>query len=202
MNQPLAVSVGTNVRAPPFSRTCQAAHLLSRVLRHMDDQAEMDPEFRLREALQLDRTLRTLALVLRDESDGLAALALCHSARLNLYDMYSCIDTTNVTGAGSSARLEMQKAAIGGLEDVSTEVFKLAKTIRQVIELEGLAKVSPLVVECLYQAAANYAWYIRETSKSKYHEMLIEVKGILHLIGYKWGAASKCLTSPSLKVRK
>lgn len=177
----------------------------------MNDQAEVDPEFRFQEALQLDRTLRTLTLVLRDESEGLAndgenpglgarftGLALCHSARLNLCDMYSCIDTGNVTDAGSSTRLDMQRTAISGLEEVSTEVFRLAKTIRQVIELDGLAKVSPLVVECLYQAAANYAWYIRENSQNNYLEMLVAVKDTLRLIGYKWGAASKCITSRTL----
>lgn len=168
------------------------------------NETEMDPEFCFQEALQLHRTVQALALTLRNESEELAtneshlgarqlftAVALCHSAQLNLYGMYSCIDISGVRGASSANRFEMQKIAITGLEDVSAEVLRFAKTIRQAIELEGLTKVSPLVVECLYQAAANYAWYIRESQKNKYVGMLHEIKETLRLMGYKWGAASK-----------
>ncbi|TGO26391.1 hypothetical protein BPAE_0060g00060 [Botrytis paeoniae] len=156
VNQPLVVSTSASIHAFPFARACQSAHLLSRVIRHMNE-TEMDPEFRFQEALQLHRTVQALALSLRNESQELAtnenclaarqlftAVALGHSARLHLYNMYSCIDISDVRGASSAERMEMQKIAITGLEDVSAEVFGFAKTIRQAIELEGLSKTSIL----------------------------------------------------------
>ncbi|EEU33608.1 uncharacterized protein NECHADRAFT_89325 [Fusarium vanettenii 77-13-4] len=92
--QPLAVSTSTTVKICPFGRTCQASHLLSRVLRHISDR-DSNIEFRCSEALQLRRTVQALAATITNESEELlehmndatadlplfTATALCHSGQ-------------------------------------------------------------------------------------------------------------------------
>src|SRR5947209_3532664 len=51
-SEPLYVSSPTTVRTSPFARTCQATHLLGRLIRHLNDQ-NVEPAFRFSEAGQL-----------------------------------------------------------------------------------------------------------------------------------------------------
>lgn len=59
-SEPLYVSSPTSVKASPFARTCQASHLLGRLIRHLND-CNADPVFRFTEAGQL-RKLLSLSL--------------------------------------------------------------------------------------------------------------------------------------------
>ena len=93
-SEPIYVSSPTTVRASPFARTCQATHLLGRLIRHLNDR-NVEPAFRFTEAVQLHRTLAALASLLPEEfqasPDQLSsAIALVYGGMLHLYDPYAC----------------------------------------------------------------------------------------------------------------
>ena len=60
---PLSLSASPTVGVSPFARVCQSAHLLGKVMRHIDDKS-MSLEYRMTEALQLHRTMSAFADVL------------------------------------------------------------------------------------------------------------------------------------------
>ncbi|KAK4627040.1 Transcription factor BOA15 [Fulvia fulva] len=196
---PLALSASQTIRAAPFARTCQASHLLGKVVRHVNEK-NLPADYRFTEALQLHRTLQALSSVLPDEAAEddpthkptlCTSMAVCYSALLTLYDAYSC--TEKRLENGPEEQLVMQKEAIDGLSAVSAEVVHLARRVRGFIEKAGLGRVSPLVIDSLYQAAANYAWYVRESSRPECHERLQEIKEVLVLLDRRWKVAGQYL---------
>lgn len=158
---PLALSASPTIRAAPFARTCQAGHLLGKVVRHLCDK-NLPPDYRFEEALQLHRTARSLAGLLPSEAEEddpalkptlCSSMGICYSALLELYDSYSC--TERAVPNGPETQLEMQKVSIEGISEISGTVLHLAQRIRKFIERAGLRQVSPFVIDALYQAAAN-----------------------------------------------
>jgi hypothetical protein len=100
-SEPLYVSSPATVRASPFARTCQAIHLLGRLIRHLSDRS-VEPAFRFSEARQLHRTFATLASLLPDEFQGSpdqlsSAIALVYGGMLHLYDPYACTESNHGT---------------------------------------------------------------------------------------------------------
>jgi hypothetical protein len=98
-SEPLYVSSPTTVRASPFARTCQATHLLGRLIRHLNDR-NVEPAFRFSEAGQLHRTFAALASLLPDEFQALpdqlsTATALVYGGMLHLYDPYACTESNH-----------------------------------------------------------------------------------------------------------
>jgi len=191
---PLALSASQTIRAAPFARTCQAAHLLGKVIRHLNDK-NLPMDYRFEEALQLERTVRALANLLPEESESeeddsalkptlCTSMAICYSALLILYDLYSC--TEQAPPNASEAHLQMQKTSIEGLGDISATVMLLARRVRDFIVKNGLGRVSPLVIDCFYQAAANYAWYMRESSDPTCGERVAELKDLLTECDKRW----------------
>lgn len=163
---PLALSASQTIRAAPFARICQASHLLGKVVRHINDK-NLPVDWKFDEALQLHRTTRALAGVLpaEVEEDDAAqrptlctSMSICYSALLTLYDFYSC--TEKAVKDGPETQLVMQKESIDGISEVSMEVANLARQLRTYVEQFGAAKVSPLIIDSLYQAAANCKCHI------------------------------------------
>ena len=87
----------------------------------------------------------------------------------------------------------MQKESLEGLSEISATVMHLAHRVRNFIGKDGLQRLSPLVIDCLYQAAANYAWYVRESSDLVCGERLAELKEILTQCNAKWRVAGQYL---------
>lgn len=161
MATPLALSASTTSRAGPFARTCQAGHLLGRVIEHVNDR-RMPAEFRYDEAMTLDRSLRALSSLLPDEAETdergpsptlCVGLSICYSAMLTLYDAYSCPDS--IPEGAPEAHLVVQKFSIEGLAVVSDKVLSLAQSARSYIDIWEPDKLSPFTLDCFYQAAAN-----------------------------------------------
>jgi hypothetical protein len=79
-------STPTEQPVGPYARSAQAAHLLGRVIRHKSNKIG-DPSFQLEEALQLDRTLQSLTVLLPEEEADMTceryccALAICYRYR-------------------------------------------------------------------------------------------------------------------------
>ena len=212
---PLSLSASPTIRTTPFARTCQAAHLLGKALKHMDDR-HIPKEYRFDEALQIQRTLRALADLL--PSDGLdedsttkpflcTSIAICYSGLLTLYDGYSCPEQT--LKDASENQLVMQKESIAGLKEFSERVVHLAREVRSAIGSGGIGRLSPMVIECIYQAAANCtkaltyhslttltdpdAWYVRESSDSACSARLLELKELLTILDRRWKVAGAYL---------
>ncbi|KAF2170076.1 hypothetical protein M409DRAFT_64442 [Zasmidium cellare ATCC 36951] len=194
---PLALSASSTIRAAPFARTCQAAHLLGKVIRHLNDK-NLPADYKFNEALQLHRTLRALCEVLPAEAEEddptvkptlCSPMAICYSGLLTLYDQYAC--TERAMENAPETQLVMQKEAIDGLGDISSQAMDLARRVRTFVDRAGLQRVSPLVVDSLYQAAANYAWYVRESSSPECAERLAELKEILLLLDRRWKVAGE-----------
>lgn len=197
---PLSLSASQTIRASSFARACQSVHLAGKVCRHIDDKT-IPLDYRFEEALQLHKTLKALAALLPTEAEGedptagptlCSSLAICYSALLTLYDAYGCSERS-VPDAPES-QLVMQKESVQGIVEVCESVLLLGRKIAQRIELgEGLGRLSPLTVECMYEAGASYAWYLRETSNPQYGEKLAEVKELLRLFEKRWRVAGQYL---------
>ncbi|KAL2349988.1 hypothetical protein BJ546DRAFT_956590 [Cryomyces antarcticus] len=159
----------------------------------------MDLDFRFEEAILLHCTAQALACLLPDEADKTdtsgsgpilcTSTALCYSGLLSLYDLYSC--TERAPEGAPATQLVMQEAAISGLRGMSGEVVTLTRRTRSFTETSSVQKISPLVTDCLYQAAANYAWYVRESGDEECVQNLVEVKDLLKTLNRRWRVAGK-----------
>ncbi|RQM06104.1 hypothetical protein DH86_00004310, partial [Scytalidium sp. 3C] len=69
--QPLAVSEYTASHASPFARTCQASHILSHILRHLNEEHE-DIQLKYQEAMQLHQTIDAFSSALSYEIDNIS----------------------------------------------------------------------------------------------------------------------------------
>ncbi|KAK6515165.1 hypothetical protein TWF506_007510 [Arthrobotrys conoides] len=204
LTQPLAVSTSTNVATSPFARTCQAAHLLSRVLRHLSDY-DTDAEFRYQEAIQIDRTIQALRTsVLLDAEERVnktldptadflffTATGLCFSAQFCLYSEYSCTESFAPEQLQSPHLQEMQQRALSGLKEICEAVLQFSKRVYAAAGIQGIVKIGPLISDCLYQAAATYLWYSRESGGQQWHDEITNIKMVLETIGLKWQCANE-----------
>lgn len=190
--------------APPFARTCQAAHLLSQVLRHLDD-VDTEPDFRYQEAIQINRTLQAFCSTLLVDANNITektsdvtsylllgpAMALGYSALLTLYSHYSCAEHHDSHQLGNPNLVEMQRNAMSSLLDVCGSVSQLANRIRTAADLGGMLKTSPLLSNCLYEAGANYLWRIRDAGEWTLQEKVAEIEDVLGIMGTRWRCARK-----------
>ncbi|KAK5121058.1 hypothetical protein LTR85_005542 [Meristemomyces frigidus] len=197
---PLALSASPTTHAAPFARTCQASHLLGKVIRHLNDK-NLPLDYKFDEALQLNRTIRALAGLLPKEAEEddptvrptlCTSMAICYTALLILYDHYSCTDRSLPNGP--ETQLVLQKECIDGLAEISATAMNLARRLRSFIDRAGLGKLSPFTIDCIYQAAANYAWYVRESSDPACGERLAELKELLSLCDRRWRVAGQYLS--------
>jgi len=190
-SEPLFVSSPTSIRAGSFARTCQAAHLLGRVIRHKNDQS-LEPLFRLSEAAQLYRTIRALSLLLLAElnasRDVGTATALCYSSLMVLCKCYSCPET--IRGQNPREEMEMQETALNGRKAAARDVVGFAQHLKLSMAF-NIASASPLTSDCLYQAAANHAWPSRESGAAESAEATNEIRGALRMLDGRWRVAGK-----------
>ncbi|KAF2765205.1 hypothetical protein EJ03DRAFT_300603 [Teratosphaeria nubilosa] len=194
---PLALSASTTIHAAPFARTCQACHLLGKVIRHKND-TNLPVDYKFEEALQLNRTLRALACILPSESEEddptqrptlCTSMAMTYSALLELYEAYPY--TEHAVPNGPETQLQMQQEAIAGISDITTQVLYLARRLRDFISRAGIGRLSPFTLDALYQGAANFACYARESSDPTCGERLLEMKEVLLLCEKRWKVAGE-----------
>ncbi|RFU26305.1 hypothetical protein B7463_g10029, partial [Scytalidium lignicola] len=173
-NEPLYTTRFSSPGISQFGRTAQAAHVLGKVLYHRAGYSQEDRMTRLEEALQLHHTLSALdnhiiqAQRTSSEEQPFHCsidLAICCSARMTLYNIYGCNEPADLH-FGSQSRYaeesEMQTIALGNITQVASErVVDLAQGVLQSGE-DGLITSSPLLIECIYHAATECQWFIRE----------------------------------------
>ena len=198
----------TAVRASPFARTCQASHLLSHALRHVND-SYGDVKLHYEEAIQLHRTIDTFSLALSHELNDIngavrdwthtcshfTAMAICYSSQITLYDTHWCADADAIRGVGIPEQLEMQQISINGIKSACLAVHKLAKMISEAAQIGDMCRVNPLTTDCLYQASMLLHSYIRETGNNEYAQAVIDIVQVLKVLAGIWDVASKVFTS-------
>lgn len=188
-----------------YAKTCQAAHLLGRVVQHVNYEHDLkatDSEMHQAEALQLHRAISSFVIDLDHEYNQKptsqkmklsTSRALAYSALTNLYDLHCCIegDFIKLSDDSRSSRLEMQSLALQEQQRAIERVVEFAKDFQAVLAVEGARSASPLVCDCFYQAAACYAWKFRETGDPVSLDALNVLRQTLELIGLVWHVASK-----------
>lgn len=192
-SEPLYVSSPSSAHASPFARTCQATHLLGRLIRHLNDR-NVEPAFKFSEASQLHRTLAALSSLLPSEFQAApdqlsSSTALVYGSMLHLYDPYCCSQTNG--GGGSEhtpEEIEMQTIAIAGLRSTAEEVLRFSQHLKTCMDYD-IAAASPLVIDCLYQAAATYTWLVYETADIDMIESLNSLTECLKMLATRWKVA-------------
>jgi hypothetical protein len=188
LNHPLFTHTLSNtLEIGPSASTCQASHLLGRVLRHRDETSnQIERRLRLTEALQLHRASsaldmdlaqRYVTLITSDSSAAITAIAIVCSARLILYGMYGCNEPDQ--HSNHEERLpedtEMQQISLNGIREII--VSQMALVSRTLLMRSDLA--NPMVCYSLYHAASECAWFIRENET---HEMVFTMQGYVELL--------------------
>lgn len=87
-----------------------------------------------------------------------AGRALCYSALLLLYHVHCCVETDEIEccGGNRGLRLDLQQMALDGGKIVSIEVHAFSAELEQAYSRDP-DSTSPLVTNCLYSAARNFA---------------------------------------------
>ncbi|KAM5383489.1 hypothetical protein ACJZ2D_002182 [Fusarium nematophilum] len=175
-----------------FAKTCQAAHMLSKVMRHREARkSSQDITELLPEAQRLHQALHALHLSMEgsdsvSQASQIPALALCFSARLILYNEYACNEPLGLTTNGPVAlETEMQKASLEGIRAITS------------ITAHAIAQDSsgcPFVARFLYHAATECAWFIKEDHEQVMYDALEEIVGGLRRIGERWAVAGQYIS--------
>jgi hypothetical protein len=191
-----------------FAKTCQAAHILGKVLAHQEARkSPSDARDLLSEAQHRHHALSSLQFTLEGEqraapASRLSALALCASARLLLYDRYGCNDPSAASPAERIPQeTEMQRVSLEGIKAIAgVTAPAVARAVvgrsyedddtmdggdAEVEDEDGA--VSPFVAQFLYHAATECAWFIREDHEPHMCEALRVVLLALEAISRRCG---------------
>ncbi|KAL6363201.1 hypothetical protein LRP88_02609 [Fusarium phalaenopsidis] len=186
----------TNVGS--FAQTCQAAHMLSKVMRHTKARAlSQDITELLPEAQHLHQALSALHLSIEgSSSDGtqsqtlepstFPALALCCSARLVLYNQYACNEPLGLSTNGPIAlETELQKVGLEGIRAIASSTARLVAR-----DTGGC----PFVARFLYHAATECAWFIKENHEQIMYDALEDIIGGLRGMSEHWRLSSQYIS--------
>lgn len=195
-SEPLYVSSPTSIKAGAFARTCQACHLLGRLIRLLNDRI-LEAPMRFAEAIQLHRTFQALANLLPDDVRRLpthygTAMALCYGGLLHLYDPFACTETNH--GTGTVEETEMQTISIAGMKATAADILQFSRVLQGSM-MTNPSSISPLVGDCLYVAAATYGWLVHETGSGEAAEAYHELRGVLETMNTRWAVAGQYLAT-------
>lgn len=202
--QSLAVSASTSIAASPFTRACQATHILSRVLRHINEKHD-DTQAYYGEAKQLHSVISLFNMAVTQEIQNaedsfdtglklrlIPAMGLCFSAQIALYDHYTCAEVDASGGIGTHEQLSMQETALTHIKVTCFAVQGFAERINALLDTGvSVGSVSPLTCNCLYAAAVNFIWYIRETGQRELEAQVGVIFEVLGRLSERWNIASK-----------
>ena len=198
-SEPLYVSSPTTVRAGPFARTSQAAHLCGRLVQNLNDRLT-DAPLRFSEAIQLHRTLTAFTALLLPEVQQspvqyATPMALCYSALLHLYDPYGC--TMSNRGEHTVEETEMQSIAIAGMKRSASEILQFSHLLKMAMT-NNMAAVSPFTADALYSAATTYAWFAHESGSADMVENYHTLRETLMQMNSRWAVAGEYLKALDL----
>lgn len=198
-NEPLYLSSPPSVPAGSFARMCQTSHLLGKILRHCSDQT-LDDGTRFQEAIQLNRLLQALTVVISSdiaEEPTMAlqtTMALCYSGMMVLNKPYSGIDSA-ISLPGVNVRKDFQNHALATSRLAAKETTKFAVSLQDHLS-NPTDQVSPLTSQCLYEAASTLAWLNREMpGDPDVPEALDFLKDTLRKLDRRWRVAGMILVT-------
>lgn len=178
-----------------FARTCQAAHMLSKVIQHkkVKMKGSQDAATLLEECQGLHQALSALQVSLEQPGKGgystagenppLAALAICVTAQLMLYNIYACRGYPGtVVQEHMASATEMQVLSVRAIQSiVSATVPSLAQTQTE----------CPLAARCYYQASKLCAYALREDHEPLTEFILGQYVSSLERLGQRWRVAGR-----------
>lgn len=168
----------------PFARTCQAAHMLGKVIQHgICRKTATNTAALLEEALALQKILAALAssMVVESKSESkikhqptgppttaatsmTAALAITCTAQYLLYSHYACNEYAQASLERTRVALEveLQKICLRAIRETSW-LHSAAIAVAVIDDQKGDAIYhSPVIPACLYHAATECAWFYKE----------------------------------------
>jgi hypothetical protein len=117
--------------------------------------------------------------------------AIVLSAEQLLHFTYSCAEADRPEAAGIPEQMEMQKTALSTLQDLFVRSRDFARLICESCTLGKASAISPLVCDCIYQAARHATLYVKETGSDMIREDLLEISAALKMLGSRWMVASR-----------
>jgi hypothetical protein len=200
-----------------FARFAQAMNLLDQVLRHKSEK-NTNEIFHAEEAIQLDRTIRSLIVLTNVDGDiGQSAMflqtAMCYSILIGLHDPQKSHDSTVADDRESHSWVarkavadevySLQKSLMSSYslkydaDSLSSKMTSLSKTyLSRITENPDCSKsTSPCMLYWTYQAAKTYARLYRDTGSETYLESCRVVEETLNILNRRWKAAGKFLMS-------
>lgn len=192
-NEPLYVASPTSIRAGPFTRTCQAAHLVGKVVDLLNEFIK-ESDARFTTALQVHRTLTAFIRIVQEDftrspEQYATALALAYTALIHLCDPFCCTDSNR--GAHTAEEAELQNICISGITSVADDIARFALHLRPSMNMRHAA-VSPLLGNCFYMAVVTFAWRVYEGEHSvvdAYHVL----RNALNFLDGRWAVGGEYL---------
>ncbi|KAF4415338.1 Zn(II)Cys6 transcriptional activator [Fusarium acutatum] len=181
-----------------FAKVCQAVHMFGKVLRHIKArEKDTDPVELTAEALQLHIVLTALDQgIMSNGCDIMAvhgslhsALSLCSLARLLLYNEYACNEPSFTTARERLAtEVEMQQISLASIQlIVSKTIPQMARQIVSASQQQSKGpRHSPILAGCLYHAATECAWFVRENNDAEMVKGLEAITHALQILKSKW----------------
>ena len=190
----------------PFARTCQATHLLSRVIVHINTgEDDSNPAHYYRQALHLHQVILSFhnalhkAVASGDTATSVelsSAVGICSTALIALCDQHTCADLDNPAGIGIPEQLKMQSTALETLQEIMPMIAEWAARLTHCLdETAWSAMASPFVSQSVYSAAKQLLCCIRETEDRDLLPLVNRLISLLTQVGRRWHAAS---TVPAL----
>ncbi|CAH0046480.1 unnamed protein product [Clonostachys solani] len=188
-------SFSSNTVLGPFAMLCQSSNILNKILQHkMNRKSSSEPvEQLMNEALHLHRTSSALQASIQASSEGspsdsspfASALAVCSVARLCLYNLYACNSTQNGRGVSTPIQADLQYLSLEGISSlVHNEIPELARQ----------RYACPFLAHCLYYAASEAAWIVREGSDAATTSSLKELLDGLRSLESSFSVSSHLLS--------
>ncbi|CAJ0543211.1 Ff.00g004650.m01.CDS01 [Fusarium sp. VM40] len=186
-----------------FARACQAVHMLGKVLRHVQARARVeDVSGHTSEALQLHMALNLLDQGLSNDcangstvrSSQYLALSLCSQARLVLYNQYACNEPGQALPTERlAAEVEMQQISLAGIRELAAKrISQMAREIKSDNQQQSVAlSNSPLLAGCLYHAATECVWFIKEDYEIEMVDGLESIVQALRMLRPEWSVCSE-----------
>ncbi|RFU26774.1 hypothetical protein B7463_g9567, partial [Scytalidium lignicola] len=183
----------------PFPRLCQVSHLLGKIFVHHDATFPSDKD-RFDDASRLFEKATSLSRILQEEATDndyvslSAAIALSFSAICAVCDPYSCPKTVTGHTDVSTETAEAQLQAIDGLKRASQNIVEFAERLNTVMPLpQDVDRISPFIMDAMYCAAANHAWWVRESGDANSQLALDNLRNCLRRLGTRWRNAAEYL---------
>ncbi|KAF4448915.1 hypothetical protein F53441_7739 [Fusarium austroafricanum] len=181
-----------------FARTCQAAHMLGKVIqhKHLKTKSSHDILHVVQEGQSLHRALSSLQLSIEEQSSSnissssksslACTLSICICAQAILYSSYGCPDAPGITSRERlSHETEMQSVSVQGLRTIGGSLTP---------KLAQIHSDCPLQAKCFYSASSACSWFIREDYEPQMRNALTSIVGGLKQLSERWAIASEYIT--------